>query len=96
MNTKRMAVGEGAGWERDYDTLRSHLDQFAEDTRYLESIRPELRNKYPDRWVAVYKKQIVATAPKLKEIIKELASAGIPAQRTVIDYLRKEPIALIL
>lgn len=97
MNARHMAVGEEqAGLERDYGTLKSHLDQFAEDTQFLESIRPELRNKYPDCWVAVYKKEIVEVGPSLKQIIRNLAARDIPGSRAVIDFMCKEPVALIL
>ena len=97
MNAKYMAVGEGnAGLERDYGTIMSHLDQFAQDTKFLESIRPELRNKYPNCWVAVYKKEIVDVGPSLRQVMKNLAQKDILGSRAVIDYLRKDPIALIL
>ena len=97
MNARQMAVGEAhAAGERDYGTLMSHLDQFAEDTEYLESIRPELRNKYPDCWIAVYKKEVVGVEPTLRQVIRRLAEKDIPASRAVVDYLRKDPIALIL
>ena len=96
MNANHMAVGDGGGTEADYGTIKSHLDQFAGDTRYLESIRPELRNKYPDCWVAVYKKEVVAVKPTLRAVVRTLREQNIPPSRTVIDYLRKEPIALIL
>lgn len=97
MNAKHMAVGEGhAGLEWDHSTLISRLDQFASDTRFLESIRPELHNQYPNCWVAVYNKELVGTAGSLREIVKLLTDRNVPPSRAVIDFLRKEPIALIL
>ena len=97
MSPKQMAVGEGrAERERDYNALMSHLDQFAEDTRFLESIRPELQNKYPDCWVAVYQKELAGASPILRVVMKQLADKHIPRGRAVVDFLRKEPIALIL
>ena len=98
MNPKQMAVGEGqTGLDSaDLGVLMSHLDQFAEDTRFLESIRPELQSKYPDCWIAVYGKQIVGTSPKLRDLMTQLAKNDVPPSRAVVDFLRKEPIALIL
>ena len=97
MNARHMAVGEEhAGVERDYGTLKSHLDQFAEDTRFLEAIRPELQNKFPDCWVAVYRKEVVGTGATLGNVMKQLAQKGVPASRAAIDFLRREPISLIL
>ena len=96
MNAKQMAVGEGGGHEPDYGTLKSHLDQFAEDNQYLESIRPELRNQYPNHWIAVYKKEVVGIESSLRRIVQHLLDKNIPPSRTVVSYLRKEPLALIL
>ena len=97
MKAKHMAVSGGhASSERDYGTLISHLDQFAEDTQFLESIRPELRNKYPNCWVAVYKKQVVEVGPSLKQVMRNLAVRDIPGSHAVVIFLSKEPIALIL
>lgn len=97
MSPRKMAVGMShVGLERDHDRLMSHLDQFAEDTRFLESIRPELQNKYPDYWIAVYKREIVATASTLRELVKELVAKDIPPSQVVLAYLRTEPIAMIL
>ena len=49
MRPKKMAVGEGYNvLEQNHRTLLSYLDQFADDTRFLESIRPELQNRYPN------------------------------------------------
>lgn len=97
MSPKKMAVGVSqAGLERDHGTLMAHLDQFKEDTQFLESIRPELQHKYPNSWVVVYKREVVSIAPTLKELVKELAVKDIPIAQVVITYLRKEPIALIL
>lgn len=97
MRLKQKAVGERhAGVEQNHRRLMSHLDQFTEDTRFLESIRPELQSKYPDCWVAVYRKELVGTAPALRDIMKQLAERGVPASHAVVDFLSKEPVALIL
>lgn len=97
MRPKQMAVGAGyGGLEESHQILLSHLVQFTEDSRFLESIRPELQNKYPNYWVAVYKKEVVATAATLKEIAKELAAKDVPISQVVLSYLRTEPIAMIL
>jgi hypothetical protein len=97
MRPKKMAVGEGyTDLEQNHSTLLSHLDQFAEDTRFLESIRPELQNRYPDCWVAVYRKELVGSGTTLRDMMKQLADKGVPATRAAIDFLRKDPIALIL
>lgn len=91
------AVGGGVGDPmRDRRTLTTHLDQFREDTEFLENLRPELQKKYPNCWVAIYKKQVVGTGATLKEVIQELEKNNVPKSRAVIDYLRTEPITMVL
>ena len=72
------------------------LEQFVEDNRFLEGIRPELQNKYPNRWVAVYKKEVVGDAKSISKIIKMLKSKGVPVSQSVLVFLRKKPIPMIL
>ncbi len=96
MNGKYIAEGVEHGAGGTGSEIASHLDQFSQDTMYLASIRPELQNKYPDHWVAVYEKKIIATAPTLKEVMRTLQANKIPTARAVVDFLRAEPIAMVL
>ena len=97
MRSRHMAFGKGREDLMDRrDALTSDLDQFAQDAAFLESIRPELLNKYPDCWVAVYKKRVVASGPVLRDVVKQLSERGFPRTRVVVDYLTTEHRALIL
>ena len=55
--------------------LATHT-QFREDGDYLSSIWPQVRKKYPDSYVAVYKGTIVATHKTLKGVLKEMDNKG--------------------
>lgn len=97
MATKYMMMGADKRTSTsDPVKVAAYLDQFTKDSAFLESIREELQNKYPDCWVAVYDKQVVAAGTSLKEVIAQLDEVGVPKSRTVIDFLRSEPISLIL
>lgn len=97
MSSKKMVVGASqSGLENDIGVIASHLDQFAQDTRFLESLRPELQKQHPDSWVAIYKKKVVSTGASLREIMQSLEKQGIPKSRAVVDYLKTDPITLIL
>ena len=45
--------------------INKKLEQFREDTIFLESIRPELLCQYPDCWIAIYQKEVVGIASKM-------------------------------
>ena len=93
---KMMAESSQYGPDGDIGVISSHFDQFAEDTRFLESIRPELQKQHPDSWIAVYKKRVVCTGSTLREVIQSLDKLEIPKSRAVVDYMKTEPITLIL
>jgi len=78
------------------EMLKSQLGHFAGDVSFLEAIRPELLAKYPEQWIAVFGKQVVANDRSLKGIIRQLNELGIPSAQAVLQFLTKEPIALIL
>ena len=73
-----------------------HLHQFKEDTIFLESIRPELLYQYPDCWIAIYQKEVVGVASKLKDIIKQLNQKDVPRGYAVIEFLNIKQIPMIL
>ena len=97
MVKKHMAVGSGVfDLIEDRLMIIDHLDQFRDDTNFLESIRPELQNQYPNRWVGIYQRRVVGTGATLKEVIRKLDEKGVPKSRAVIDFLRTEALRLIL
>ena len=75
--------------------LATHL-QFREDGNYLSSIWPQVRKKYPDSYVAVYKGAIVATHKTLKGVLKEMDNKSVPKNHAVLRYASKKPRRLIL
>ncbi len=94
---KEMAVGKtSAGMGQELKEAKIYLDQFTDDTKFLESIRTELHHQYPNCWIAIYKREVVSTAPTLKEVMRKLTERNIPKSRAVIDFLREKPIAMIL
>ena len=80
----------------DIKLIQSQLKRFTKDTKFLESIRPELTNKYPDQWIAVYQKEVVAVDKSLKRLIDHLKDTNIPASDTVVELLRTKRIPMIL
>lgn len=76
--------------------LADRFDQFAKDTKYLDSIGMELREQFPDQWVAVYREQVVANSPSLKGIMRKLDKGDIPRGRVALQFVRSKPIAMIL
>ncbi len=70
--------------------------QFCDDVDYLNSRWHEVRQDYPDHYVAVYKREIVAACRTLKRVIKELDSKSVPRNVVALRYVSKKPIRMIL
>ena len=51
--------------------VEQDTEQFREDALYLDEHREELLGRYPEKWVAVYNRQVVAAAKDLYLIPKK-------------------------
>jgi len=76
--------------------LKERLETLSEDSRWMLSRDSYLRKKYPDMFVAVREKRVVASSPDMDEIIKKLKEKSIDPKSVVIDYVSKEPVKLLL
>ena len=75
---------------------REELDRFGADIDYFQEHRQELLRRYPERWVAVYNLQVVATARDIKTLIRKLDRKGVPPEHTSCEYLTENEPLLIL
>ena len=71
------------------------LDQFERDHMYLEDNRSEWVQKYPDRWVGVYKEDLICSKGSFKEALDEADRRGIRPYM-VIEFITDQPRTLIL
>ncbi len=76
--------------------MTTELERFRDDAIYLDEHREELMKKYPERWVAVYNKQVVADAKDHKKLIEKLKDKGISPGRVYRAYLSSKEELLIL
>ena len=66
---------------------QKELEAFRKDTRWYRDHYDELREQYPDQWLAVYDEELVAASPDEDEMFTELKRKHIPATKTYIKYL---------
>ena len=78
------------------EQLHADEEQSKQDHRYLSSIVGQLRESYPDCWVAVYKGEIVGAGPDVTKVRDDAASRGIPRHLPAVEYITKEPMVRIL
>ena len=80
----------------DSEEIASQLRQFREDSEFLERLRPELQSMYPNCWIAVYEKTVVAVAWTVRDIMQQLEDQKVPKARAVLNLLNTNPVPLIL
>jgi hypothetical protein len=79
--------------------LSEDIQRFQKDCEWLEGHRTELTARYPDRWVAVFHKEVIGTqkgASSLQILIKRLREQGYDTGKVVVRFLATKPKPLIL
>ena len=66
---------------------RKQLELFRKDTQWYRVHQEELREQYPDHWLAIYKEELVAASPDENAMFAELKRKDIPATEAYIKYL---------
>jgi hypothetical protein len=82
--------------EESPEEIQQSLERFRADAMWLSQHREELLKKYPERWIAVYKKDVVATAKSPKQLFRKVEQKGIRPGKVVHDYLTEEEFDLIV
>lgn len=76
--------------------VQQELERYRNDALYFEAHRRELLEQYPERWVAIYFEQVVATAKNMKTVIRQLQRKNIPPGRVFLEYVTANEDVLIL
>ena len=75
---------------------RAAFKQFGEDCRYMSSLHRELVEQYPDLWVAMYRKEVIAVASTHRELLKQVSSLVQKPGSAVIRFMHTNPPKLIV
>jgi hypothetical protein len=76
--------------------VQPELEQFTSDAEYFQRHREELLAQYPERWVAVYRHQVVGAAKDPKRLRRQLERKSIPPGQAYWGYLTEQEDLLIL
>ena len=76
--------------------VQRELERFTQDMLYFDAHREELLRQYPERWVAIYNKQVVGAAKDITRLVRQLEREGIPPGHVFREYLTEEEVDLIL
>lgn len=84
------------GAQEDGVAISQELEQYRQDALYVRDHRAELLAQHPDRWIAVYGGEVVATSRSLPQLLKRLDAKGLSRGQVVTEYLATREDVLIL
>ncbi len=76
--------------------VEQEIEHYRADALYFEAHRQELLRQYPEQWVAVYDRQVVATASEIPELREQLDQQGFPRGEVFVEYVSTKDDLLIL
>ena len=81
---------------QDRRLIGQSLDQSRKDVEFLNAHWSVWVDQYPDKWVAIYGEEMVGMGDTFDEAIQAAENKGTPRSRVIVEYLAKDPIAMIL
>lgn len=65
------------------------------DFRWVLDHMPELRSKYPNRYVAVKNKNVEYTGDTMEGIMEKIRQNNEQVDNFIIEYIEKQPVNLL-
>ena len=72
------------------DAMLESMQRFKANREYLEGNRERLKQRYPDQWVAIVRRQVVAHGNTQDDVLRALREAGEDLDGTLLRYLTTE------
>lgn len=72
------------------------LRAFQDDARVLSSKRQHLLEHYPNMWVGIHERKVVAKGETLDSVVEQLVALGIPRGRAIVRFISKHPRKMFL
>ena len=82
--------------DHDRQLIRQCLIQSRKDVDFLNAHWSKWVAEHPDKWVAVFEEKMVGLADTFDETIRVAEAKGAPRARVVVEFLTKDPTAMIL
>lgn len=76
--------------------VKVELRRFTEDHLFFGEMHDEFLERYPEKWVAVYRKEVVGVDSDFGRLLKSLKASGYPLRCLAINRVRSKPANRIL
>ena len=76
--------------------MQKELERFRDDATYVDEHREELLQRYPESWIAVFERQVVADDLDPKRLLRKVQKQGLLPGRVYRTHLSGKEDLLIL
>lgn len=93
MDGSALAVFKQLGNPKDVDR---DLQSFRRTAQLLSSRHPRLIDRYPKKWVAVYRGQVRASGKIFASVLAEVDKKGLPREHVIVRFIDRNQRTMIL
>lgn len=87
LEAERLPEEVEARLEKVLDEWEERTRRQAKDEQFFDTVAEDLQLHYPDHWVAIYQRQVIAAAPSLDRLDKVLDEKAIPHKKVLFRCL---------
>ena len=96
MSNKALIMGALTQMNEHPRMIARSLRAFQRSARVLSDNHPGLIDEFPNRWVAVADRAVIAHANTLKQVLKQVDAAGISRADVIVRFIDRAQSTLIL
>ena len=93
---RRRILDEAVSQMGDPKQVAKELRSFSRSARLLSVDRDSLMERYPKRWIGIYKGAVRADARTFEGLMAALDSAELPRKSVVVQYIDEDERLMIL
>lgn len=87
LEAERLPEEVEARLEKVLDEWEERTRRQEKDEQFFNTVADDLKRHYPDHWVAIYQRQVIAAAPSLDRLDKVLDEKAIPRKKVLFHCL---------
>ena len=79
----------------DDAVIIGRLKRYSSDVDWIDEHRDELREKYPDKYVAVKNHRVLFTASTMAEVVKLIDETSASAEDCAVEYISADELNVL-
>lgn len=80
----------------NHAAIRQFEADHARSRAFFDANRAKFLEQYPDQWVGVFREQLVAVSPDLKDLFRQAEAQGIRRGAVLGEFMDPNPLPLIV